>query len=414
MKNLELISMSRGWIITIIGHSLFYIYILSLSYFSSDQVYSEFRYWFNTSAILSQLVIFATDVFLLKNVSVDKGKITLPKQLVGIWSLITFFSIVFIVLAVLFFEYTKAALVLMSLLWACSNIIIAFFKIYSPPSAALFHSNITLRVFRLMTLFPMIILVFSSVLLISFKNLIVITLISQLVFCIFMTMIVTKGLRKFEIELTDHPAFRKSLLATFVTSAIGILMLRMDVVFVYVFDVAQSYKFYDYGFIIIAICHTSSQILLRNAETKVVNRESINRQSILASFLRYSYINTGLIVATIFLAKGLEFNPQGLRIICVILAGYLFYFSFGPLLELRNLSSSSIKPLLLFVCLTPISYLTCVNFELSMELRGAYAIAMNFMLFRILHCIIIEKIKDYNVYAKRMPLAFIFIGLSSF
>lgn len=406
--------MPTGWIITIIGHALFYIYILILNYFSSDQVYSEFRYWFNTSAILSQLIIFATDVFILKNVSVYKEEITLPKQLVSIWSLITCFSFVCIVVAVLYFEYTKAALFLMSLLWACSNIIIAFFKIYSPPSTALIHSNITLRVFRLMTFFPLVILALSSVLLISFKNLVVMTLISQLMFCIFMGLIIIKGLSKFEIDLIDHPTFRKSVLATFVTSAVGLLMLRMDVIFVYMFDVAQSYKFFDYGFIIIAICNTSSQILLRNAEAKVVTKEIINRQIILTSFLRYSYIYVGLIVATLLLAKGLEFDPQGLKIICVILAGYVFYFSFGPLLELRNLSSSSIKPLLLFACVTPISYITFIKFDFSMELRGAGAIAMNFILFRILHCIIIEKIMDYSVYAKRIPLAFIFIGLSRF
>lgn len=412
MINKNYISMSKGWFITITGHALFFIYLFFINYFSDDLVYSEFRYWFNAAAICSQLLIFATDIFLLKTVRFDNLQIKLPKHLISIWLGITCFCLICIVITAYQSKYTQTALVLMSWLWALSNILVAFYKIYSTPTAAFFHSNITLRVVRLISFLPLGLLFFTSLALINMENLIIITIISQLVFCFLMSLTIIKWLRNLNIIFIAYPTFLKSVVATFMTTAVGLLMLRVDVLLVYIFGVTQNYKFFDYAFIIIAICHTSSQILLRNAEAKVVNKEVVDRNIVLSDFLNYAYVSSGLVVVFMFVAKEWSFNQQGQHIISVILAGYLFYFSFGPLLELRNLKSSSLKPFGLFVIATAISYFVAVNLNLMPELRCAYSIAMSFVFFRILHCIVIEKITDYHVYFKRLPLIFL-IGIIS-
>ena len=413
MINKNFISMPKGWLITITGHGLFFIYLFFINYFSDDRVYSEFRYWFNTAAISSQLFIFATDIFLLKTVKFDKLQIKIPRQLISIWLGMTCLCFVYIVIAAYQLKYVQTALVLMSWLWATSNILIAFYKIYSPPSAALFHNNITLRIVRLISFFPLVFLFLISVAFVSLENLILITIISQLVFCLLMSFKVFKWLSTLNVVFIVHPTFLKSVLATFMTTAVGLLMLRVDVILVYIFDVTQNYKFFDYAFIIIAICHTSSQILLRNAEAKIVNSELINRNSVLSSFLNYAYVSFCFIVVAMLLAEEWEFNQKGQQIISVILAGYLFYFSFGPLLELRNLKSNSLKPFVLFFVATIISYSGSMTFNLSPELQCAYSIAMTFVFFRILHCLIIEKIMNYDVYLKRSPLILL-VGITGY
>mgnify|MGYP000330180456 CR=1 FL=1 len=66
------------------GHGLFILFILLLSKLMSSEEYSYYRYWFNSSALLCQLVLLGLDVSVIKRVRIINGRYVFDRETLSI------------------------------------------------------------------------------------------------------------------------------------------------------------------------------------------------------------------------------------------------------------------------------------------------------------------------------------------
>lgn len=373
-----------GFLINSIGSFLFLVYIYLLSIYLTDSHYITYRYWFNSCALFCQLFTFGFDVYILKNANKVSDKCEVP---ISIFKKYLFLIIICCFSYIFFIDdiYYKFSLTFI-LLWSLSNLMLSFMKLVYVPHVPLFFNSVLLRIFRLLSLLPLIIYIcfFDNVDISNLKIIFVLTLFSQFFYFIILFSFVFFKTNSFKFIASK--TYFKNIIQTFLTASCMIILLRSDVIFASFCNNVIHYDKIDFAFITMSFLHIFHQIRTRNLEFDSNYKNTFSAQRFSKSYFNLSIFL--LFVLFLFYIFSNYINSSDLLPYIYCLTGYLFFFSTGPTLELQNLKSFSLLPFLLL--LTSI-LITSIIILFVNEYVVSIAISFNFFIFRFIHFLVFPE-----------------------
>ena len=143
------------------GHGLFVLFILLISKLMSSEEYSYYRYWFNSSALLCQLVLLGLDVSVIKRARIINGGYVFDRETLLIMFIAIVVAMVFPIVFLFHLGKYMVLLVLFTVTWAMSNFIMSYLRVLCPSSVAFFYSTVVLRCARIVAILPIVFLDFN-------------------------------------------------------------------------------------------------------------------------------------------------------------------------------------------------------------------------------------------------------------
>jgi len=402
----ENLKISTGYALTLLGHALFLIFLVSISIFLTPEEYSYYRYWFNAAALVSQLLIFGLDVSVIKGASTKLHGRTFDLDSLKIMGgIATAAFIICIPLSYLYGSYLTT-IVFFGIIWSLSNFLLAYLRVLFPARVAFFHTAILLRFYRLILVIPIIL--FGGTL----AAIIILTVCSQISFTLGIIIKLRQKFKDSKIEFIHLSRNVNYFILNYGTVLFPILLLKSDVIFTFLTGKYDQYQAVDYAMIFIAFCHVTHQVKLRNQEYLHSNSYHEKVSGIDHKMICASGVVFVVILAILALKLFTPHYDKEIYIFTIIVSGYQFYFGFGPIVEISNLNNTRLKPLIIVAISALASYFSMAVFwetEFSLPLT----IATFFALARIGHVISEPELYPREVFLPGLTSAiFAVVGLS--